>query len=51
MKTNNNPLYFKVNLAGWHGGSSGRYNRLREAAFRYAFVLDAVGLTKPKTTY
>jgi oligopeptidase B len=44
MKTDKNPLYLKVNMAGGHGGSSGRYDRLREAAFRYAFVLDAVGL-------
>ena len=43
-KTDSNPLYFKVNLAGGHGGSSGRYDRLREIAFRYAFMLDAVGL-------
>ena len=45
MKTDKNPLYLKVNLAGGHGGSSGRYDRLREAAFRYAFILDAVGLS------
>ena len=44
MKTDRNPLYFKINLAGGHGGSSGRYDRLREIAFRYAFMLDAVGL-------
>jgi oligopeptidase B len=44
MKTDRNPLYLKVNMAGGHGGSSGRYDRLHEAAFRYAFVLDAVGL-------
>jgi oligopeptidase B len=43
MKTDTNPLYFKTNMAGGHGGSSGRYDRLREAAFRYAFMLDAVG--------
>ncbi len=43
-KTDSHPLYFKVHLAGGHGGSSGRYDRLREAAFRYAFILDAVGL-------
>jgi oligopeptidase B len=45
-KTDSNPLYFKVNLAGGHGGSSGRYERLRETAFKYAFVLDAVGLAR-----
>src|SRR5262245_2757959 len=44
MKTDSRPLYLKTNMAGGHGGSSGRYDRLREAAFRYAFVLDAVGL-------
>ncbi len=44
MKTDTNPLYFKINLAGGHDGSSGRYDRLREVAFRYAFILDAVGL-------
>ena len=43
-KTDAHPLYFKINLAGGHGGSSGRYDRLREIAFRYAFMLDAVGL-------
>jgi oligopeptidase B len=46
MKTDNNPLYLKVNMAGGHGGSSGRYDALRERAFRYAFMLDAVGITQ-----
>ena len=46
MKTDTNPLYFKTNMAGGHGGSSGRYQRLRETAFRYSFMLDAVGLTR-----
>ncbi|MEO7823509.1 MAG: S9 family peptidase [Gemmatimonadaceae bacterium] len=45
MKTDTNPLYIKINMAGGHGGSSGRYDVLRERAFRYAFILDAVGLT------
>jgi oligopeptidase B len=43
-KTDSHPLYLKTNMAGGHGGSSGRYDRLKEAAFRYAFMLDAVGL-------
>ena len=46
MKTDNNPLYIKVNMAGGHGGSSGRYDVLRERAFRYAFMLDAVGISQ-----
>ncbi|MFL5599821.1 MAG: S9 family peptidase [Gemmatimonadaceae bacterium] len=44
MKTDSNPLYIKINMAGGHGGSSGRYDVLRERAFRYAFMLDAVGM-------
>jgi oligopeptidase B len=43
-KTDSNPLYLRTNMAGGHGGSSGRYDRLKEIAFRYAFMLDAVGL-------
>jgi len=38
-KTDSNPLVFKVNMAGGHGGSSGRYDKLRETAFDYAFLL------------
>ena len=45
MKTDTNPLYIKINMAGGHGGSSGRYDVLRERAFRYAFMLDAVGMS------
>jgi len=44
LKTDSNPLYLKINMAGGHGGSSGRYDVLRERAFRYAFMLDAVGM-------
>jgi oligopeptidase B len=38
LKTDTNPLVFKINMAGGHGGSSGRYDRLKELAFDYAFV-------------
>jgi len=39
-KTDANALLFKINMepAG-HGGASGRYDRLRETAFDYAFLL------------
>jgi protease II len=47
MKTDSNPLNIKINMAGGHGRSSGRYDVLRERAFRYAFMLDAVGMTNP----
>lgn len=46
LKTDPNPLLFKVNMAGGHGGSSGRYDRLRETAFDYAFLLWRVGIKK-----
>jgi oligopeptidase B len=39
LKTDQNPLIFKTNMAAGHGGASGRYDRLREIAFDYAFVL------------
>ncbi len=43
-KTDVNPLLLKTNLAGGHGGASGRYARLRDIAFHFAFMLEAVGL-------
>jgi len=42
-KTDGNPLLFKTNLAGGHSGASGRYDRLRDTAFHFAFMLQAVG--------
>lgn len=44
LKTDANPLYIKINMGGGHGGSSGRYDVLRERAFRYAFILDVLGM-------
>jgi oligopeptidase B len=44
MKTGANPLLVKANLGAGHGGSSGRYDALREAAFTYAFMLWQMGL-------
>jgi oligopeptidase B len=43
-KTDAHPLLLRTNMAGGHGGSSGRYDRLREVAFAYAFLLWQVGL-------
>lgn len=39
LKTDANPLLFKINLDAGHGGSSGRYDALREVAYDYAFLL------------
>jgi len=50
LKTDRNPLVFRVNMdpAG-HGGKSGRYERLHELAFDYAFILWQLGVEKPST--
>jgi oligopeptidase B len=46
MKTDNNPLLLKVNMGAGHGGSSGRYDFLREVAFDYAYMLWQMGITE-----
>ncbi|CAN5642599.1 oligopeptidase B [soil metagenome] len=43
-KTDDNPLLLRTNLGAGHGGASGRYDNLREQAFRYAFILNALGI-------
>jgi len=47
LKTDPNPLLLKIKMdpAG-HGGASGRYDRLRDTAFEYAWLLSQVGITK-----
>jgi oligopeptidase B len=44
LKTDRNPLLLRTNMAGGHGGSSGRYDALKEQAFTYAFVLTELGV-------
>jgi oligopeptidase B len=44
-KTDTNTLLLKTNMGAGHGGSSGRYDALRETAFTYAFMLWQLGLT------
>jgi oligopeptidase B len=46
LKTDKNPLVFFVNLHGGHGGSSGRYDRIRERDRNYAFMLTELGIIK-----
>jgi oligopeptidase B len=43
LKTDKNPLLLKVNFGAGHGGSSGRYDALRESAYDYAFMLWQMG--------
>jgi len=44
LKTDKNPLLLKVNFGAGHGGSSGRYDALRETAYDYAFMLWQMGV-------
>src|SRR5688572_19478670 len=46
LKTDNNVILLKTNMGAGHGGSSGRYDRLKEVAFDYAYALTQVGITK-----
>jgi oligopeptidase B len=43
-KTDTNRLLLRVNMGAGHGGASGRFDFLREIAFKYAFMLDVLGL-------
>ncbi len=44
IKTNDNLLLLKTNMGAGHGGASGRFDRLKEVAFVYAFGLKVAGL-------
>ncbi len=44
LKTDSNPLLLRVNMEAGHGGKSGRFQRHRETAEEYAFLLDRAGI-------
>ncbi len=46
LKTDTNPLLLKVNMGAGHGGASGRYDRLKQEAFEYAWLMSQVGITE-----
>ena len=45
MKTDRNPLVFRVNMEAGHGGKSGRFQRYKSVAEYYAFMLEQLGIT------
>ena len=46
LKTDKNLLLLKTNMGAGHGGASGRYDSLKEAAYEYAFILNQMGIQK-----
>ena len=45
-KTDHNPLLFKTTMEAGHGGKSGRFQRYRDIAEEYAFILDQSGISQ-----
>ncbi len=43
-QTGSNRLMLKVAMGAGHGGKSGRYSKLEETAFEYAFLLDVMAI-------
>jgi oligopeptidase B len=44
VKTDAHPVLLKTQMSAGHGGISGRYERWRETAFQYAWLLHAAGV-------
>ena len=43
-RSNDAPIVFRTTMEAGHGGRSGRFERLREVAQEYAFILDLAGI-------
>jgi len=46
VKKDDNVILLKTNMGAGHGGASGRYDRLKEVAFEFAYALSQVGIIK-----
>jgi oligopeptidase B len=44
MKTDSNPLLFRINMEAGHGGKSGRFERYKSTAEYFAFMLNELGI-------
>jgi len=44
VKTDRNDLFLHVDMEAGHGGKAGRFQRYREIAMEYAFVLQQAGM-------
>ena len=45
LKAGDNPVLFRINMDAGHAGASGRFSRLEEVAYTYAFALKVTGRT------
>jgi oligopeptidase B len=45
-KTDSNPIVMHVDLGAGHGGKAGRFQRYREIAMEYAFILGRLGIRR-----
>ena len=50
-KTDTNPVLFRINMDAGHAGASGRFSRLEEIAYSYAFALKVVGLADAEEVF
>jgi len=46
-RTGDSPVLFKINMEAGHAGASGRFSRLDEIAYSYAFALKVAGRDEP----
>jgi oligopeptidase B len=46
LKTGSSPLLFRTSMEAGHGGKSGRFQRFRDIAEEYAFILDQSGIAQ-----
>lgn len=46
LKTDQNVVLLKTNMDSGHGGSTGRFDYLKDEAFNYAFILSRLGIGK-----
>ena len=46
MKTDDNVILLKIGMLEGHAGASGRYDHLKNDAFKFAFILDRLGMNE-----
>jgi len=46
LKTDKNLLLLHMDMDSGHGGATGRYGRIKDTAFEFAFILKCIGIEK-----